>query len=275
MMKLSDQTIKAFGTILAGSNGHAPHRSGQELVQFFNQFGFQEHYNNGLPSKSEFACNKLQKLNGTITLSKVFTKALDPRAFVGSGVNVDDLVEDLNKFLESDGYQLVKQGDYFYARELVSGIVDIETPRLQIGKVTLLFLNKKINAANEKLAKLDFSGALGEARKLLETVLVEIEKSLDPEHRDSEKDLIKLYQHVQKLLNLSPEREDLPVAINQVLGGLAVISEGLAALHNSPYKLARHHAKLAVNTSRILAEFLFETYIYQYEKGLISPVRRP
>ncbi len=274
MMKLSDQTIKAFGTILAGSDGQAPHRSGQELVQFFNQFGFREHYSNGLPSKSDFAFEKLQKLNGTITLSKVFTRALDPRFFVGSGVNVDDLVEDLNKFLKSDGYQLVKQGDYFYARELVSGMVDIETPRLQIGRVTLLFLNKKINAANEKLAQQDFTGALGEARTLLETVLAEIEKNLAPDPPDGDRDLINLFQRVQKLLNLDPDREDLPLVLKHVLGGLAVISEGLAALHKSPYKLARHHAKLAVNTSRILAEFLFETYIYQYEKGLISPVRR-
>lgn len=272
-MKISDQTIKFFGTLLTGSDGRPPFRSDQDLVQFFNQFGNKENNNSSVfHSRGEFAQQRLKKLNGTQALSKVFTRALDPRAFVGSNVNVDDLAEDINKFLKTDGYQLVKHGDYFYARELVSGMVDIETPALKVGTINLTKLNKMIYTANKKLVANDLTAALSHSQRLLESVLLEIEKSLAPTPPAYDKNLIKLFQRVQKLLNLDPNREDISAVLRSVLTGLAVIGKGLAGLHGKPYNLARHHTKLAVNTSRVLAEFLFETYIYQCEKGLIRPI---
>ena len=37
--------------------------------------------------------------------------------------------------------------------------------------------------------------------------------------------------------------------------------------HGVTYKPSRHHAKLAVNSAKTLADFLFDTMSYQIENG--------
>jgi hypothetical protein len=77
---------------------------------------------------------------------------------------------------------------------------------------------------------------------------------------------------VQKELNLHPSRSDISDTIRQVLSGLNSIVNGLAGMRNkmsdahAGYKPAKHHAKLAVNAAKTLADFLFETHAYQAEK---------
>jgi hypothetical protein len=40
--------------------------------------------------------------------------------------------------------------------------------------------------------------------------------------------------------------------------------------HAANYKPGRHHAKLAVNAAKTLADFLFETMAYQDSRGLLD-----
>ena len=103
---------------------------------------------------------------------------------------------------------------------------------------------------------------------------MKIEAELDPNAKGNDGDLVKIFNRVRKLLNLDPSRQDISDSIKQVLSGLSNIINGLATMRNKmsdahgvTYKPSRHHAKLAVNSAKTLADFLFDTMSYQIENG--------
>ncbi|WP_171530291.1 abortive infection family protein, partial [Acinetobacter defluvii] len=105
-------------------------------------------------------------------------------------------------------------------------------------------------------------------------VCVKIEAELDPNAKGNDGDLVKIFNRVRKLLNLDPSRQDISDSLKQVLSGLSNIINGLATMRNKmsdahgvTYKPSRHHAKLAVNSAKTLADFLFDTMSYQIENG--------
>lgn len=109
---------------------------------------------------------------------------------------------------------------------------------------------------------------------MVETLLNSIEQELDPNTPAPDGDMIRAYNRVRTLLNLAPGRKDVSDALKQVLTGLATIVHGLATMrnkmsdaHGTLYRPARHHAKLAVNSAKTLADFLFETLAYQETNG--------
>lgn len=278
-MKVSLQTIKAFGPYITGDGGLVPYRSGPALVEFFNEFGFDETYGQGFPSRWFYAEEKLKELNGTETLAKVFTKALDPRTFLGTDFDVSAMADELNKYLKFDGYQLVKRGEFFTVRQLVDGLVKIDTPSQDDMDVDATFIAEQIKKCQRKIKENDFDGAITNARSMLEAVLLNIEQTVSASPPKYDGDLVSLYRRVQRHLNLHPKREDIATVLKQVLTGLSSITAGLAGMRNkmsdahaSSYRPAAHHAKLAVNAARTLADFLFETFEYQKSRGTIAIV---
>jgi hypothetical protein len=57
-------------------------------------------------------------------------------------------------------------------------------------------------------------------------VLIGLEKELVSPIAEYDGDLLKLYQRVQKLLNLRPDRKDVSNAHRQVLSGLISVVKG-------------------------------------------------
>lgn len=111
----------------------------------------------------------------------------------------------------------------------------------------------------------------------MEAVCTKIEADLDPNALGNDGDLIKIFNRVRKLLNLDPSRQDINESLKQVLSGLSNVINGLAAIRNKmsdahgvAYKPSRHHAKLAVNAAKTLADFLFDTMAHQIEKGSLK-----
>ena len=114
----------------------------------------------------------------------------------------------------------------------------------------------------------DPEGAITSARTALESVCKHILEESDIEDK-SKGDLVKLYKATAGELKLSPGgySEDI---FKQILGGCAGIAAGLAGLRNaygdSHGKGKSHprpqprHARLAINATMTLAEFLIETY---------------
>ena len=107
--------------------------------------------------------------------------------------------------------------------------------------------------------------------------MIEIEKQLSLSPPQYDGDLIKLNKRVQTLLNLDPARKDISDSLRQVLSGLSSIVNGLASMRNkmsdahaSSYKASKHHAKLAVNTAKTFADFIFDTYFYQKGAGKLK-----
>ena len=82
------------------------------------------------------------------------------------------------------------------------------------------------------------------------------------------------------MLNLGPKRKDISDTLKQILSGLNSIVTGLAGLRNkmsdahvASYKPSKHHAKLAFNSAKTLADFLFDTVEHQ-GKGRINKLQK-
>lgn len=274
-MKLSEYSIEFLGNLVAGDVPGLPYRSGPQLVKFFNQFGAMDVYpsGGGFPTRRIYAQDKVRELNGSAALKEVIAKIVDPREFSKTEKNVEEAVALLNENLKYDGYEVVRDGHMFKVRELSAGRVKLDASAHVPDELTQLTIDENIRKCETKLSEGDFSGAITNARSLIEAVLIGIEKDLDPGAATYDGDLLKLYKRAQKLLNLEPDRKDISDSLRQILSGLTSIVNGLAAMRNkmsdahaATYRPSRHHAKLAVYAATTLADFLFETKNYQHQR---------
>ncbi len=273
MLKLSEHTISALGSIITGDGGRSPYRTGSQLVLFFNQFGSKEAYESGFPSRWYYAEEKLREFNGTPTIKDILVAALDPRHFLFKETDINVAVEHLNQFLEFDNYELRPSGKRWDVYKLNGSPIELSHPYENSGELTHIFIDEQIKKCDKKLGEGDFDGAITNARSLIEAVLSAIEKEFDPNPPEYDGNLPKLYKRVQKHLNLSPGQENLAECLRQILSGLTSTVSGLATLRNTmsdshviSYKPLEHHAKLAVNSAKTLCDFLFETKEYQIQK---------
>ena len=274
-MKISDYSIEFLGNVVAGDLAGFPYRSGPQLVKFFNQFGARDVYpaGGGFPTRRIYAQDKIRELNGSVALKEMIAKALDPREFARGEKSIDEAVALVNENLKYDGYEVVRDGHLFKVRELGAGRVKLDASARVPDELTQLTIDENIRKCESKLSEGDFSGAITNARSLIEAVLIGIEKDLDPAAPAYDGDLLKLYKRAQKLLNLEPDRKDISDPLRQILTGLTSVVNGLAAMRNkmsdahaSTYRPSRHHAKLAVYAATTLADFLFETKNYQEQR---------
>ncbi len=274
-MKLSDYSTQRVGEFIAGDADGWPYRTGPKLVAYFNKLGFREVYGQGFPSRATFAKEKVAELNGKPKLKDALRELLDPRLWLEvSNGTVEGCAEQVNEILRYDGYEVVRDGNFYKVRELSGAVIEIENRFAEPEELSELLIEEQIQKCREKVEGGDYSGAITNARSLIEAVCTKIEADLDPNALGNDGDLVKLFNRVRKLLNLDPSRQDINESLKQVLSGLSNIINGLAAMRNKmsdahgvAYKPSRHHAKLAVNAAKTLADFLFDTMSYQIEKG--------
>jgi len=280
-MKLSPYTVKHLAKIITGDTEGWPYRSGNELVQLFNQYGFRDVYGQGFASRATYTAEKLTILSGKELVKDLIRDLLDPRAWMSLKnpvKSVDDCADQLNDLIKHDNLEVIKDGLYYKVRDLSGSLIKPELPFLKASALTEFAIEDQINKCKDKIASGDYDGAITNVRSLVETLLTSIEQELDPNAPAPDGDLIRAFTRVRMLLNLDPSRKDISDALKQVLTGLATIVHGLATMrnkmsdaHGTLYKPARHHAKLAVNSAKTLADFLFETMAYQKKKGSIKP----
>lgn len=270
-MKVSARTITAIGRIVTGDEGLSPYRSGPNLVRLFNDFGANETYGQGFPSRWNFAEDRLRDLNDSPAFAALVCEVLDPREFLDTEeFQVDKACEYVNKRLCYDGHEIVIDNGVAKIRSLQGASVECKHPFDGSQEDGHLFIDEQISKSEKKIAEGDYDGAITNARSLLEAVLTELESQLDEDAPTYDGDLIKLYRRVQKLLNLESSRPDINGPLKQVLGGLASIISGIAGLSNRmgdrhvrSYKPSKHHALLIVNSAKTLTNFLFETKQHQ------------
>ncbi|MBE0574386.1 MAG: abortive infection family protein [Desulfuromonadales bacterium] len=274
-MKITERTISAIGKIATGDEHLSTYRSGPQLVRLFNEFGTNDIYGQGFPSRWQYAEDKIRSLNGTDAIGALLCQILDPREFMDTEFSMSEAVQYVNARFKYDGYEVVIDNGLAKIRDLAGIAVTCEHPFQGSKKEGHLFIDEQIKKAETKIKEGDYDGAITNARSLLEAVLTELEKTLDKNAPPYDGDLTKLYKRVQKLLNLEPGRPDIEGPLKQVLSGLSSIVNGMAGLSNKmgdrhvrSYKPNKHHASLVVNTAKTLANFLFETH--QYQKGKSS-----
>lgn len=205
-----------------------------------------------------------------------FSAALDPREFWDTEFDPEKVCEFLNKYLEYDGYKIVKRGKGYIVVEIKENIVGLEFNPLDFRGMSFEFIEEQVGKAKNKIVHGDYSGAITNARSLLEGILIEIDYKFSGEEVKYDGDLVKLYRKVMKQMNLEPGRSDISETLKQILSGLISIVNGMASLRNkmsdahaSIYKPSEHHALLAVNAVNTLSSFLLASYNYQVDKNLI------
>lgn len=272
-MKVASRTLTAIGRIVTGDEKLSPYRSGPQLIRLFNDYGANDSYGQGFPSRWQYAENKLKDLNGTSALGALLCEVLDPREFMDTQHDVAKAVEFVNQRLSYDGYEVAIDRGLAKLRNLQGVQVEARHPFKGSTDHAHLFIDEQIQKAEKKIQEEDYDGAITNARSLLEAVLTQIESNLDPEPPAYDGDLPKLFKRVQKLLNLDPSKPDLEQPLKQVLSGLVSIISGLSGLSNKMgdrhvriYKPSRHHAMLVCNTAKSACNFLFDTYVYQKAK---------
>lgn len=277
-MKLSNKSIEVLEQILDGNSDLTPYKSGPELVDFFEDYGFDDEYGQGFPSRWYYTQENLKELNGTDTLRELVESYFHPINFIDTDFDLTEVIDHLNSYLKFDGYQLEKFGKEYKVINVEDDLVEIEDVAiLNSGEVNQKYIQEQIEKSRKKIGQEDFDGAITNARSLLETILVEIEGQLieDPPEYDGK--LNKLFNRVREQLNLDPSREDLNDRLKEILSGLISVVYGMAGLRNRmsdahvrKYRPEKHHAKLAVNAVNTICDFLIATYEYQRKRSLID-----
>ena len=120
----------------------------------------------------------------------------------------------------------------------------------------------------------DFNGAITNSRSLAEAVMIEIIEKYEGKEIKNDGKLDNLYKQVKKILNLTIDPKVMPATVIQILSGLDSIVSGLAGLsnnsgdrHANKFKTKKHHARLAVNSTMSLVDFLLDSKEYQLNKN--------
>ena len=274
-MRISERSVSAVAKIVTGDSRISPYKSGPVLVRLFNEFGANDVYGQGFPSRWYYVEEKIRSINGTARLPGLIRTILDPRDWLEFEKPREEAVAYLNEYIRFDGLEIARDGEFFSVRALAGGAVAFEYPSQASREVNQIFIDEQIKKCDRKLAENDFDGAITNARSLLEAVLSEVEQELSLESPPPyDGDLVKLYKRVQKLLNLEPSRTDIAEPLKQVLGGLTSIVSGLSGLRNKmgdahvrSYQPAQRHAVLVVNVAKTLAAFLVETKDHKLARG--------
>lgn len=279
-MKLTPLTVTHLAKMIAGDTPGWPYRSGPALVKFFNAYGFRDVCEQGFPTRYVFVEEKLAALSGKEVLKDVFKDVLDERNWIGSSrelMTPAECAADLNELIKHDNLEVIQDGLHYKVRLLSGGLIELEVPFKKASEITDIAIEQQIRKCREKISSGDFDGAITNARSLIEALLSSIEKELDPNAPEPDGDMVRAFTRVRGLLNLDPGRKDINDALRQVLTGLSSVVHGLATMRNkmsdahaTTYKPARHHAKLAVNSAKTLADFLFETMAYQKASGKLK-----
>jgi very-short-patch-repair endonuclease len=113
-MKLSIQTIQKLSSIVTDY----PYRSGPQLVSFFNQFNRNDSYGYGFPSRWKYTESILLELNDSPYMLRVIEQAVDARNFLTTGGTGEQIIAELNVFLEFDGFEVIKKDRQYRVRSL-------------------------------------------------------------------------------------------------------------------------------------------------------------
>lgn len=113
VFKISLKTEESLAQTITGDNGKGFYRKGYELVEFFNQFGFQDIYGQGFPSRIDYARDKVKEVNKMGKICELIEALFDPRDYFDNEASLLKSVEYINKYLKFDGYILIKDSEFY------------------------------------------------------------------------------------------------------------------------------------------------------------------
>jgi len=259
---------------ITGDNDLSFYRSGPDLIEFFNEFGFNDTYEN-FPTRWVYADSKIKEVARNHQLIEFINYALSEESYVDINTKEyevqDNIIQYWNKYLKFDGYEILRDDGRFLLKDLKSAQVVIKEKQFTI--LSTDFMMQQINKCENKLMQGDFDGAITNARSLVEEVLLEVEERIKGERCKNTGDISTLYNRVKKLINFDPGQEGLNDSLKQILQGLNSIVLGIGKIrskasdsHSQQYKPLDHHARLAVNSAQTFTSFIIDSFHYQQNK---------
>lgn len=277
MERLSIRSIEAIqkvitGDVLESGKSIAPYQKGWEIERFFRKFASNEAISAGISSRSrwKYCEDCLFAMNGTAEIERVLDAALDPRRFHETEFSAEEAVKFLNGFLSYDGFQIISARGRYRLVDSAGLLANIESSSTALDPASRLFVDEQIEKCQLKLQSSDYDGAITNARSMLESVLLALEKRIDQSPPQYDGNLQKLYKRVRKNLNLDPNEASISEILKPILTGFSSIVDGIAGMrsnlgdaHPPRYRAERHHARLAVHAANTLVDFLLDSYEYQ------------
>lgn len=281
-MKISGSTIEVLASIITGDATEAPrYRTRRELGNFFSEFG-SGNSASALSSRLYYTIDKLEEYNGTDIIHKIIREVLDPVHY--NTKSNEEAAKKLSKHLVRDDYRLMSKGkrtdqlssENSFLTDDSSVVFDVQqihentiSPSKTIG-LNHNSVTDQVNKAKEKLTEGDYDGAITNCYTLVEELLKKLLQETNTSYNQDEGNIKKLYNKLSSQLNLKPEGENLESYLKSILQGLQQQIDGLYQVankasdrHAKHYNPAQHHAKLAVNATFTLCEFLVDSYNYQ------------
>lgn len=183
------------------------------------------------------------------------------------------LLKLFNDNLAGDGIELtpfkyISGKPIFKAIEIGNNTVIFEN----IEKIGREFAVEQLNKCEQKVKNGDYDGAITNSRSLIEDIIADIYKTISGGELEKSGDLKEDYKKIKSLLNLSTEKE-ADNNIKQILRGFVSIIDGIDSLsnkmgdrHRRQVKPERHHAKLCVNSAKIISDLLYDIVDYQFNR---------
>lgn len=193
------------------------------------------------------------------------------------------LIASFNAHLAVDGWEIVEGRlisgkPTFVSRRRTNGAVSLPQPTHAADVLSDEYVRELSSKCDSRLGAGDLDGAVTAARTLLEAILAELEIRLAGAKGDYKGDLPRQFKQVTKLLRMDDQRPDLDDRFKDVVRGLVMVANGLAPLRNKmsdgharERKPAPHHARVVVNAAKTVSAFLVESYMFQSEKGALTP----
>ena len=265
-MKLSRPALKILSELICDDNKKFLYRTKNDIEKLF--YGNIDINIEDIPTSSrrDFTihclqnCNNIEKILREITDYRIFPKNKNETAKL-LVAEINDVLRVENCQLELDNLGLYKFS-YLDNKKIVATELYKEANILSSS-----YIEEHLLKTENKLKDKDFSGAITNAKSLVEQVIRDLSKKLEADFIDN--DLGKSFKNVQSKMNMNPKDYEHN-GFRQILTGLISIVSGIAEVRNKTsdshsriYNPSEHHAVLVVNSARTICSFLVDSYKYQ------------
>lgn len=253
-----------------------PYLSGPDLCDLSTMFGLHRSYSwNGqncsrwsyLDDLIDYCINtgKISHLLSHMFLKKNFVvkfKDLSPKEIEETYKKIiDTVIDKINGILYCGGIELVIKNKQFFIQNINSE-VEIEAPLMS--QIDRDYIKELSDKANFDIENNNFDSAITKSRTLLEEVFCYVIEQKEEDPNESG-DIIKLFNQVKSLYTMHQDRNQ-DKRINDLLSGLNKIVDSISQMRNNSsdshgvgkrrINIAEHHARLFLNASIMVAEFI-------------------
>ena len=180
---------------------------------------------------------------------------------------VEATIKGLLRRMERDGFRF---GNGRFVSDALDTAIVKASSLVQLTEASII---EHVDKARHKIESGDHAGAIANSYTLVEGFLKELLRRTGTAFNESEGDIRSLYKLVAAPLNLEPKGDHLERYLKAILeglqrqiGGLFEVANKASDRHARQYNPAPHHAKLAVNATFTLCEFLLDSYEYQQKR---------